>query len=586
MLEVKQVGTPEKARHVLILSDGVHYQQGMLASQLNELVTSGKLTKFCLVRLTEHVKNVVKGRELIIVLKVDVVDQCESAIGSPANLDAATTPGAAAPTISAPAPAPAPAAPVTTSTAYNQPAAQQAAPNAYAQAARVGGGVQANASHHNVVDIQQLNMYMNKWTIKARVTNKSDWRTWDNGKTKGKLFSVDLLDQSGGEIRATMFNQTAERLHEVFQKDRVFYISKGQIKLANKKFNKLNSEYEITLNDDVMVEPADDDQSIPKITFNFVAIADIANTEPDSNVDVLGIVTDPGTLNSIVPRNRPDSTLNKRDLTLMDQSDGGKTIRLTLWGEQAEAFDESLAKPVLAIKGARVSDYDGRSLSSSRGSMMEINPIDLPEAAGLRTWYDTVGSGVKPSTLSVRTGGGGGGNAPVKPLSAVRDENMGMDGTMTTFKAKVTVTNIKPDANNWYPSCQGTDCKKKVFQEGDDQWMCEKCKRTYPNRINRYVLNMGINDPTGQVYATAFDDQGNQIIGASADDMEEYKENNRAMLEEKYHDAQFTMWNLVLKAKGEAYQGETKVRVSIVAAEPVDFIADSRSLIKSIQAAA
>jgi len=55
---------------------------------------------------------------------------------------------------------------------------------------------------------------------------------------------------------------------------------------------------------------------------------------------------------------------------------------------QAEQFDGS-RQPVIAIKGARVSDFGGRSLSVLSSSTVVINP-DSPEAFKLRGWYDCV----------------------------------------------------------------------------------------------------------------------------------------------------------------------------------------------------
>lgn len=46
-----------------------------------------------------------------------------------------------------------------------------------------------------IYPIKNLNPYQNRWTIKARVTAKSEVRTWTNAKGAGKLFSVDLVDQ-------------------------------------------------------------------------------------------------------------------------------------------------------------------------------------------------------------------------------------------------------------------------------------------------------------------------------------------------------------------------------------------------------
>ena len=53
---------------------------------------------------------------------------------------------------------------------------------------------------------------------------------------------------------------------------------------------------------------------------------------------------------------------------------------------QAEKFEEYADKnPVVAIKGAKVSDFGGRSLSILNSSIFHVNP-DIPEAHELRGW--------------------------------------------------------------------------------------------------------------------------------------------------------------------------------------------------------
>ena len=47
-------------------------------------------------------------------------------------------------------------------------------------------------------------LWQNKWTIKARVTSKGDVRTWNKSTGSGKLFSMDLMDESGA-IRVMPF---------------------------------------------------------------------------------------------------------------------------------------------------------------------------------------------------------------------------------------------------------------------------------------------------------------------------------------------------------------------------------------------
>lgn len=60
-----------------------------------------------------------------------------------------------------------------------------------------------------------------RWTIKARITAKSDIRRWSNAKGEGTLFSIDLLDNEGGEIRATFFKEACEKFFPVLEEGKV-----------------------------------------------------------------------------------------------------------------------------------------------------------------------------------------------------------------------------------------------------------------------------------------------------------------------------------------------------------------------------
>ncbi len=112
----------------------------------------------------------------------------------------------------------------------------------------------SSTSHANIYPIEALSPYAHKWTIKARCTNKSDIKTWHNKNGEGKLFSVNLLDESG-EIRGTGFNDQCDALYEVFQEGGVYYItSPCRVQMAKKQFTNLNNDYELTFERDTMVE--------------------------------------------------------------------------------------------------------------------------------------------------------------------------------------------------------------------------------------------------------------------------------------------------------------------------------------------
>lgn len=112
----------------------------------------------------------------------------------------------------------------------------------------------SSSSHTNIYPIEALSPYAHKWTIKARCTNKSDIKTWHNKNGEGKLFSVNLLDDSG-EIRGTAFQEQCDTLYTLFQEGGVYYItSPCKVQLAKKQFTNLNNDYELTFERDTMVE--------------------------------------------------------------------------------------------------------------------------------------------------------------------------------------------------------------------------------------------------------------------------------------------------------------------------------------------
>lgn len=78
----------------------------------------------------------------------------------------------------------------------------------------------------------------------------------------------------------------------------------------------------------------------------------------------------------------------------------------TLWGAEAEGFDGS-NHPVVAMKGVKVSDFGGRSLTTQFSTQMAIDP-DISEAHQLRGWFDNVGKNEQMASISEQRMGGGG----------------------------------------------------------------------------------------------------------------------------------------------------------------------------------
>ncbi|XP_015963192.1 replication protein A 70 kDa DNA-binding subunit C [Arachis duranensis] len=80
---------PSQDRYCLVLSDGSHYQQSILATKKNHLLTSGTLQTGSIIVLTLFTTSVIQNSTIIIIVDLDVILKKCNPIGTPvsANFD-------------------------------------------------------------------------------------------------------------------------------------------------------------------------------------------------------------------------------------------------------------------------------------------------------------------------------------------------------------------------------------------------------------------------------------------------------------------------------------------------------------------
>jgi replication factor A1 len=151
----------------------------------------------------------------------------------------------------------------------------------------INKGLVANNEAH-VIPIAALNPYPGRWTIKVRVAGKTE--PWYLGKVK--IFSFDLLDAYGGQIRATGLNSAVDKFYDQIVAGNVYLISGGLVKPVPNMSSHLNSDYQIILGPTTSIEIyTGGDSGIPGQKYNFRQISEIENMENDTMVDLLGVVT-------------------------------------------------------------------------------------------------------------------------------------------------------------------------------------------------------------------------------------------------------------------------------------------------------
>jgi hypothetical protein len=90
-------------------------------------------------------------------------------------------------------------------------------------------------------------------------------------------------------------------------------------------------------------------------------------------------------------------TMQKKDITIAD--DTNTSVILTFWDVGADRVFE--VGSVVALKGAKLGAFGGRSLSTYGSTVVEVNPLHVPAVQTLRAWCVHRGMGGEGIVMTV-----------------------------------------------------------------------------------------------------------------------------------------------------------------------------------------
>lgn len=481
--------------------------------------------------------------------------------------------------------------------------------------------------------IKELTTWTPRWVILGRVLDKGPINSFKrHDGAASKVGSVDIMDQDGDSIRAKFWGDAADKWISFLEQGKVYSFSGGRVQVANKRFNNLNHSYELTFDVDAKitaVNPSDtadiSGQSIPYLRkFNFTTLRDVHNSprELPFLVDLLVVLKwiSP-TVEHFTSRTTQDAGVRCLAHVV---DDTGFQMALTLFGEHAEQQKDGASgsglQPgaILAIQNVQIREFRGRNGSTLRSTHIVVNP-DISEAEPLRAWlhscdihsetFKMLSEGpTMTATSSMGTRGSDsqtGDNVVLKDVVAALQ---GMSAVTTTTPigqadptselfvvapvepTKLLYVNRTGEVTLFYPACP--KCNRKVSRFDDvGAFRCEACgiEREEPNYRFMFAMHL-VDSSGGRFTARTFHDAGAVIVGSDAQKLAQLvpprsiaadmPAEAREILE---YNSLWKKYRIGLRARREFFGGEERTTVSVVFAEPFDYVSHGKRLLTEIQ---
>ena len=145
-----------------------------------------------------------------------------------------------------------------------------------------------------------------------------------------------------------------------------------------------------------------------------------------------------------------------------------------------------------------------------------------------------------------------------------------------TTKAKVTLINME---RALYRACPSPSCNKKVVDQNNCRYRCEKCQREFPNFKWCLMLAINITDASNETkWVTCFQEAAEtrvlrlsdprDLLGRSADELGLLKDSDSTQFQKVFEDAtlKWFVFRMCVKKrrKEETYNYQTRLKTTVL----------------------
>ena len=435
--------------------------------------------------------------------------------------------------------------------------------------------------------LKQLTTFSRDFIIFIRVTKKSEIKTFETRNnsigtgSQGKLFYFIVLDRDGNEMQCTCFNKAVDKFFDVIEEDQVYEIKGGYVKLNDKKYTKIKSDYKIVLDENSKITKKIDNGIIKKNNMTIVKIKDIQNMNLYSIVDLCVVVLNVG--EKMIKNTRNGSQPLKK-IVVGDVSK--YKIEISLWRVHSDTnvkFGD-----ILLINNVKIGEYKGRTLTSFDETCIKINPPKTNEYVHeLEEFIQK--NDIKGEWLDLEN------TTEIKHENKEENENYtsvhirdvlesldDYEDVSNLSKVTAIVTQILHNEKNYYLGCSDRNCKRKLkLEEDSDEYVCPNCRKSTKTPTYYYTLSLRVKDASTEYWIDIFGKTAESIMKCTAEEYKDFLESrNEEKLKEITHKVEFKVFNFWVKPKIQTYNTVSKKKLYAYRIEPYNEKSEAHKLVK------
>ena len=439
--------------------------------------------------------------------------------------------------------------------------------------------------------LKQLTTFSRDFIIFIRVTKKSEIKTFEtrnnnmNNSSQGKLFYFIVLDRDGNEMQCTCFNKAVDKFYDIIEENQLYEIKGGYVKLNDKKYTRIKSDYKIVLDENSKITKKIDNGIIKKNNMTIIRIKDIQNMNLYSIVDLCVVVLSVG--EKMIKNTRNGSQPLKKIIV----GDVSKyKIEISLWRVHSDT--KVKFGDILLINNVKIGEYKGRTLTTFDETCIKINPPETNEY--VKELEDFIAKNeLNGEFLDLEN------NSDIKNEKNreenenycsvhIRDVLESLDDyedVQNLSKITATVTQILHNEKNYYMGCSDRNCKRKLkLEEDTDEYICPNCRKSTKTPTYYYTLSLRVKDASTEYWIDIFGKTAESIMKCTAEEYKDFLQNrDEKKLKELTQGIEFRVFNFWIKPKLQTYNTISKKKLYAYRIERYDEQNEAHKLVKYLQ---